>query len=478
MAVPGVVIQESDAAPLSSPRLALATPFVVGELERGLETPKLVRSMRDVTTTFGPRSADTAHVHDWLDGYFRENGSAAYIGRLLGAAPVAASVAFPDGVPTTAITVTAREKGAWANGATGGLSADIDVSGSDFEVKIYLDGELVERSGLVADGAAAAEWASANSAYVTITDGPGGDPVATGSPQNLTGGDADFDGISQTQISAVLARFTPDLGPGTIVMPGRTGTTEQLAAAAHGAANNRLVRADLPATGVVGTLTAQAATLRADENADRIDILAPMLTCPGLTATSVRHVPGSVLRCAAESRNDRAGVSPNQTAAGEWAIAEYLTDATEVWSEADLATLSAAGINVVRVVDGKLKVYGMRTAVDPATNPAGVSLGSARLRMAVREVARFHAEKAVFTEVDAGGVVLGNLKGKISGELTSRYKESFWPVNTAGDLLDISAELVAGVTPGTYELEVLVKFRPAGAAEVVTVTISRSVSAS
>ena len=476
--MPGVVIEELDAAPLSAPRLNLATPFVVGELIRGLETPKLVRSKRELEATFGERTTDTAHTHDFLDAYFREKGGSAIVGRLLGPSAAKASVAFPDGAAATAITVTALEKGAWANGAAGGLSADIDVSGATFNVKIYLDAVLVEESGLVADGAAAAAWAAANSSYVSITDGVGGDPSATGSATNLAGGDDDFDGITQTEIDAVLARFTPDLGPGVIVLPGRTGSTAQLAAAAHGATHNRIVRADLPATDVVATLTAQAATLMADENADRIDMLAPLITCPGLTPTSVRYVPLSVLRCAAEARNDAAGISPNQPAAGDWAIAQYCTEATQVWDDDDLETLNDAGINVGRIVDGQLKVYGMRTAVDPNENPAGVSIGSARLRMAIHELARFRAEKAVFTEVDQGGVVLGNLKGQIQGDIFSRYKGSLWSVNTAGDLLEISAELVEAETPGTYELEVLVKFRPAGSAETVTVTIARAVSAS
>jgi hypothetical protein len=433
--------------------------------------------MRELVSQFGPRTNDTAHVHDWCDAYFREGGSTICLTRLLGPAAAPASLAFVDSEPVTAITVTAREKGAWGNGP-GGLQADIDVDGSNFEVKVYLAGELVERSGLVADGASAAAWAQANSRLVTITDGPGGDPVATGSPQNLAGGADDFASITQTQISAALDRLTADLGPGAIVLPGRTGTTEQLAAAEHGAARNRLVRADLPATGNVGTLTAQAATLRASANADRIDILAPVLECPGLTATSVRFVPASVLRCAAESRNDGVGYSPNQAAAGEWGAARFCTAATQKWSEDELETLNDAGVNVVRVVDGKLKVYGMRTAANPQSNPAGVALGSARLRMAIREIARFRAEQAVFSEIDAGGVVLGNLKGQITGDVLSKYQDSLWTVNPEGARLEVSAELVDGATPGTYELEVLVKFRPAGAAEVVNVTISRTVSAS
>lgn len=474
----GVTITESDAAPLSTERLDLATPFVVGETTRGLQTPALIRSMREKVSVLGDRTTETAPLHDWLDSWFGEGGGAVYVNRLLGAAPVAAAHIFVDNAAAAGITVTAIEKGAWANGATGGLSADIDVSGATFNVKIYLDAVLVEESGLVADGAAAAAWAAANSQYVTITDGVGGDPIATGSAANLTAGDDDFDGITQTQIAAALDGFPEDLGPGTIVMPGRTGTTEQLAAAAHGAERNRIVRADLPATETVATLTAQAATLQADDNADRIDMLAPVLTAPGLTSTSVRYVPASVLRCAAESRNDAAGISPNQPAAGEWGIARYVTDATIVWTEDELETLNDAGINVVRVVDGKLRVYGMRTAADPEENPAALSIGSARLRMAVREIARFQSEKAVFAEFDGGGQVLGALKGKISSGIISRYAGSLWSVNAEGDLVEVTAELVAGDTPGTYELEVLVKFRPAGAAEAVNVTISRAYSAS
>lgn len=478
MSIPGVLIQELDAAPLSAARLRLSTPFVIGELGRGSLTPTFVRSMRDVVRTFGVRTTDTAHTHDWLDAYFRDGGSEACLVRLLGAAPVKASVELDDNAEAVALTVTAIEAGVWANGAAGGLSVDVDVDGTDFEVKIYLDEELVERSGMVADGAAAAAWAAANSSLVTITDGPGGDPVATVAPTNLTGGDDDFDGITQTEITAALESIPASMGPGAIVLPGRTGTTEQLAAAEHGSARNRIVRADLPNTSTVGTLTAAAATLRASDHADRIDILAPMAVVPGLTQTGIRYVPASALRCAAESRNEAAGISPNQPAAGEWGKTDYAQDVAVTWGESDLESLYEAGINVLRFVDGELKLYGARTAADPDENPAGVSLGAARLRMAVREIARFRAEQVVFTEVDSGGVVLGTLKGQISGDIKSRYAKSLWPVNLAGDPVAVSAELVDGDTPGTYEIEVLVKFRPAGSAEVVNVTISRTVSAS
>jgi len=558
MTLPGVITQVEDARQTSAPRLALATPFIVGELQRGLEAPILVRSMRDLVRFGGARTTDSAPTHDWLDAYWHEGGSAAYVTPLRGSAGAAATTTLNDGGAQPGIVVTAKEKGTWGNalsisvtlatsaaaddvidtaashgfkagdvvqfptltGGTGltastnyyvistnlgtttfqvsttpggsaatfsaditagtvakvtGLQVTVAADGTDFSVSVRLAGALVESSGNVADGAGAAAWAAGSSRYVSITDGAGGDPAAV-TNRGLAAGDDDFDGVTQIDIDAARDRFGPELGPGVYVFPGRTSTTVQLAAAEAADGRNRIVRADLPPTSNVSTLTAHLATLAASEFADYLDPLLPPLTAPGLTTASSRTIAASALRTAAEARNDAAGISPNQTAAGSWAIARWFSAPSLTWSDDDLETLNDAGGNVVRVVDGQLKVYGLRTA--DVTNPAGIVLGTARLRMAIREIARFVGEKYVFGEFDAGGVTLGNLRGEIRSAALTRYGSSLQPLpDDPSETLGIQAEIVPGDTPGTHVLEIVVLFLPSGSAEVVRITISRLVAA-
>lgn len=463
MTLPGVVIQNDDARPLRGPRLALSTCFLVGETEFGPQASVLSRTKREFVRNHGARTVDTTAMHDWLDEFFAEGGTTVYVSRLLGPAAVAASHDFSDGT-ATAITVTALYKGTFGNR----MSADIDVTGSNFAVSVFLDGVQVETSGLVADGAAAALWA-ADSKYVRITDGPGNDPTATGSPAALTGGADDLASISGTEITAALDKFGAGLGPGNVVLPGRTATASQTLAAAHAAANNRLARLDAVAVSSASTIAAQAATLRTGLNTDSMDLVAPTITIPGITAGTTRTVPGSALACGAEARNDAAGISPNQPAAGRWGVAQFATAPTVEWTDADRELLNDAGVRVIRVVDGDVKLYGSRTVADPVTNPAAIRLGSARLRMAISEIARYQGEQIEFAELDPGGVVLGDHVGLTRASI-KRYAKSLY-------YLDVTAQVVEDdLEAGVYLVETAVVFQAAPDAERVRVVITRQVT--
>lgn len=467
MTLPGATVTFDDQRTPTGPNLQLSTVFLTGELTKGPTTPAIIRSLRELQRGYGDRTADTASVHDWVDAFFKEGGSRIYVTPLRGPSAAKATHTFNDGAAAAGIIMTARTAGTDGNRTSGDI--DAGVGGGTFVVKVLRDGVIVETSGDLATPAAAAVWAADNSSWVDITDGAHADPAPTGSAAALTGGDDDFDGITTTEIQTALDRFTAGLGPGSVVLPGRTATAAQLIAQTHAATHNRLARHAFVASSTAATVAAQLATLRAGEGADVGDPLGPRQNMPGLTAVTSRTVEATVLRCAAEARNDRDGISPNQPAAGNYAIAQYLTSETVTWTDEDLELLNDAGGNVVRTLtDGRLKVFGARTLADPASDPVALRIGSARLRMAVAEIGRFHAEQFAFTELDPGGIELGNLEGIILGALDA-YQASFFE-------LAVTAELVAGDAPGEYVVEVTVEFKASPDAERVRVTISRSLT--
>jgi hypothetical protein len=462
--LPGVEVLTADTRAPRGPRLRLSTQFVIGETERGPTTPTELRGLRDLERFFGARTPDTLSVHDWLDAWWKDGGGRVYLARLVGPAAATADVDLADGAAAVALTVASADPGAFGNR----LSVDVDATGGDFTLRVYLDDDLVETSPALADGAAAAAWAL-TSRYVRVTDGPGGDPVATGGPQDLTGGDDDLDGITTAEITAAGDRFAADLGPGVIVLPGRTAAVSQLAVAPTAKARNRIVRCDAPATSTVATITAWAATLRASEYADRLDLIAPRLTIPGLAPGTTRTAPGSYLRSAAEARNDAARISPNQPAAGRWGTSGYATGVTIEWDDDDRETLNDAGVNVIRAMDDEIKVYGNRTAADPSTAPAALRIGSARLRMAIAEIARFQGEQLNFGEIDQGGTVLGEHVGLVRSAINEFAPSLFY--------LDVTAEVIeADSQPGVFLVETGVEFQAAPDAERVRVTITRAVT--
>lgn len=459
MGLPGVVTEHEDQRSPQGPRLKLSTVFLIGELTGGTG-PFEIRSLRDLQREGGQRDADTAPIHDWVDAFFKEGGSRCYVNPLRGDAAATAEVDLEDGAAAVALTVTARSPGTDGNRT----SVDVDVSGTDFTLKVYRDSVLVETSPVFADTAEAAEWTG--SRWVTVTAGVGGDPAATAAPEDLVGGADDFAGVDSDAITAALAGFPKALGPGSIVLPGRTATAVQEIAAASAAERNRLARIDGLATATVGDLTGQATTVRSAGDGDYCDLIAPRVRVRGLTASTVRYVPGSALRCAAEARNDQAGVSPNQVAAGRWGVAQYASAPEFEWDDDDLTDLNNAGVNVIRVVDDELKLYGQRTLADPNTEGVALSVGSARLRMAITEIARYEGEQTVFAEIDQGGVELGRLEGRIAAGI-GQYAGSLY-------FLDVQSTLEEGDVPGDWVVETAVEFQAAPTAERVRVVISRS----
>ncbi|MEH3055495.1 MAG: hypothetical protein PGN13_16075 [Patulibacter minatonensis] len=459
MTLPGATVETQDERGPSGAVTSLGTAFIIGELETGPETPTRIRRARDLAQ-FGVRNADTQSVHDYVDDLVGEGGGLAYVVRLLGADADYATLNLSDGT-TIALSVRALYRGAFGNR----ISIDIDVSGSTFKVKVYLDGALKEDSGFLADGPAAAVW-SLKSKYVRITDGPGGDPVALSSPSPLIGGDDDLDGITTAEIAAAAASFPEHLGTGSYVLPGRTASASYLAVAPAAREMNRLIRVQLPPLSDAQALADEAAEYRDSEYFDIVDLLAPALTYPGLTPGATRSGSPTAVRIGAECRNDRAGKSPNQPAAGDWGRAQYAIAPTIEWDKDDLDTLYDAGINVVRVVRGELKVYGSRTAADPDLADVALRIGSARMRMAFVEIAKDRAERVVFAELDDGGTVLSEHAGQLASAINV-----FAP---SLHFLDVTAAIEEDEVGGYVEF--VITFQAARDAERVKTIVARQIT--
>lgn len=464
MTLPGIEVVAADSAPPRGPTLTLATPFIVAETERGPQVATPLRSLRDYAASYGARTATSAAVYDWLELFFREGGGRVYLSRLLGATAVVASKDLSNVTPSVALTVSASSPGSWGNGSTGGLKVQV-VAGTEagFVLVVQYNGAEVERSGDLVTGADAVAW-SARSAYVTVTIGAGGGVPVVAAAANLTSG---TDGTAPTgaQVTAALDQFGAALGPGHVVLPASQDTALGLLAAAHAATHNRIATLDGADTDLVATLTAQAATLAAGGHGDAIDLVTPFLLASGVAAGTARIVPASALRLARQAVNDGSGLSPNQPAAGRFGQASYASAVTRAWTDGDRETLNDAGVNVVRVIDGDVRLYGARTLASLATDPAGIRLGSARLRMAIVEVCRAEGERVAFEEVTE--VALGNLEGNITGAV-KRYIGSLY-------LFTVAAALVDGDTVGEYLVETSVEFQVKPDAERVKFTISRSI---
>src|SRR4051812_32886188 len=119
---PGVTVIDRDTTrPRTSPT-DTGVWFVAGMTEKGsILVPVEINSLDDYTTKLGAR-VTYGFLYDSLDVYFREGGGKAYVGRVVGPAPVYATL----NVTGTGVThtITAKSPGVWANGASAGLTVD------------------------------------------------------------------------------------------------------------------------------------------------------------------------------------------------------------------------------------------------------------------------------------------------------------------------------------------------------------------
>lgn len=413
---PGVDILTRDAPPSSGLPVNTGTAFIVGLAEKGPHTSAgQVRSIADFKRVYGARQTDS-ELYDAVDTFFREGGGSAYIGRIVGPAPVRAFLVINDATAAPTLRVEAKYAGAYAN--SGGLKVQTTVSGGNFTVIVFDSSNVELERGTFASKAAAIAYAWT---YIQLVDADvtKGNPVAVAAT-NLAGGTDDRAAVTTATKAAALALFLRSLGPGQVLAPGDTATQTHTDIANHCAANNRVGLLDLP-TGAVATTTAAAASVRALANSDYVAMWVGRATVPGITPNTTRSTPLSAVQAGLEARRDRV-VSPNVPAAGRDFSCRYALDVTATYSDTDRLTLLQAGVNTYRVVGSALENYGYRSAVDPAGVEAGwTQFNTARLRMAVSARGEDIGESFVFDQIDGRGRKAAEFGAAITGMLLDFY---------------------------------------------------------
>lgn len=409
---PGVTVTSGAAAPSTSPPTDTGTWFVVGLTERGSSTTHLgpFRSLSAADAVLGGR-VSYGVVRDSLETFFKEGGSEAYVGRVVGASPVVATVTAKNGSSENTLKISAASAGAWGN------DIDVVITGASstrtYAVK-YL-GTVVEESPALETNAAAVSWA-AGSDYVRFEDlGKG---LAVAATKELASGTDDRENITETHWKNALALFAADLGPGQVSAPGRTTAEGQANVLAHAAAHNRVAVLDGTDTATVGTLTSQADTLQANTNARYGALYAPWVVIPGLTGGTTRTVPPCALIAGLCSRNDANSGNPNAAIAGTNNPARYVEDLSQVaWSEANRTTLSEAGVNVIREVQGAIVPYDDITLVDAVVDDTWALFSNARLNSAISARGEAIGERHLFAQIDGQGVEIAKFNGDLVGEV-------------------------------------------------------------
>lgn len=475
---PGSIVTTRVAPPPRTAPVDTGVWFVTGLADRGpTNGPVLVQNLQDFINSFGARQTYSV-LYDAIETYFREGGAQAYVSRVVGPAPVTASVNLLDAGAGVSLVASAKlGPGAWANTlriavATGSVAGSFTITVSDTVLgQLEVSPDLMTQADAVA-------W-SQQSQYLTLALGASALNPANIAAAALTGGNDDRNNVTETQWTAALSRFAKDLGPGQISAPGRNTTAAHAALLAHASVNNRYALLDAPDSPTIATVQAAASAQRGT-NDTYGSLFAPWLVVPGVLPGTTRIVPPSAGVAARIANNEGSGASPNTPAAGQpegvfaWVIGlsqpAYDSGAGQAITR---DSMYSAGVNQIAFRFGQYMVFGWRTLTsENGANQAWLSAGNARLRMAITARALFLAENYILDEINP--IKLGRFNGDLQGMLVA-----YWPNSLYGDtpedafVVDTGPNVNTPVSINNREVHAAIACRMSPNSELVVIDITK-----
>lgn len=418
MTLPGTTVTSGEDSAAASLPTDISTVFIAGFSERGpIDKPSFTTSLGGYRNVGGAR-VSYGLLYDWLDVHFREGGSRAYWARVVGPTPKYSSAKLSDGSKDT-LEATAVSPGGWGNE----LKTVVTVPGAGtFKIEVELAGVVKQTSPTLSTNTEAVTWAS-TSTYIRLKDLGGGDPKAATS--KLEGGDDDRANATEKEWAAALALFTADLGPGKVLMPGRTTEASAENILAHCEANGRTARLDGADTEGIAGSVAQVAALRG-EGADRYGgLFWPWAVVPGIAASTDRTVPYTAVDTGIAARNAAAGLTPNDVAAGVNGIARYATGLSQpALTEDEREEATDGGVNIAREMLGGIRTYGYRTLVNSLEDETWLDLGNADLDAYIKAKCKAIGERFVFRTIDGRGRLAAQFAAAITGEVLAPLYEA------------------------------------------------------
>lgn len=469
MSSPGVTISQRSTLPPRSVPVDTATWFVAGITERGDTNPVQINSMAAYVEKLGQRTG-FATSYDAADVFFREGGSRIVFSRVAGPSAVAAFKNLLDGSSAVSLVVTANSKGAWGNNLKVAVVAG--GAGGTFQIQIQYNNVIVEQSGDLATTADAVAWSS-GSDYVVITQGASTNDPAVAAAASLATGADDNGSIVDATWKSALDKFTRDMGPGVVSMPGRTTSQAHLDTLTHAAANNRVAVLDGPDSGTASTLTSAAALARAGGNGKYGAMFAPWAIVPGIAQGTTRTVGYSAVVAGIISRNEGV-ISPNSPSAGDNGVARYAIGLSQAdFIDTDRATLNNGGVNLARIIRAQLKTYGWRSLADPSVDAQWLNFGNARLFTAIAADADLVAEAYVLNQIDGQGLLLSQFGGDLAAMLLSYYNSGALYGATPDEAftVDVGGQVNTDQTIAAGELHAVLAVRMSPMSEFVIIEV-------
>lgn len=448
------------------------TWFVVGTCDLGrTDRPISVTSITDFINKCGNRVSYSV-LYDALDTFFREGGGQAYVGRVVGPGAVQGSANLNDS--GAAVSLVAHALGA------GATSSNISVKvlagsqgGTTYQIQVLYNGSVVEQSADLFSQADAVSWAAAYSNLIYFTVGASSNnPQTGGAAVGLAAGSDDRTNITDTQWLNALNLFTKDFGPGQVSAPGRTSTTGYNQLLDHAAANFRTAILDAPDTPTAATL--EAINTATDANEQYGGLFAPWCVVPGVITGTTRTVPPSGFVAGAIARNDPVN-GPGAPAAGNNGISQFVQALSQAaWDDTTRDALNSAGVNVIRVIAGQVKIFGWRSLANPNVSPAWVNLGTVRYLQSLSARCWRTGQSYLFNLLDGQGQTISRYVTALTALLLADWNSGQIYGAASSDAFFIDAGPTVN-TPTTLSQNMLIAniaVRPSPMAELVVIKIT------
>lgn len=447
MAAPGVVVSTATrSGPTGVVRAPSGQYFAVGLAERGpVDAPARINSLGDYRRLFGERVA-YGSLYDDLALYFETGGEQAHVLRLVGGAATKGTISLVDRTavtPEDTVRFDAASPGAWSSRLSVIVAAGTNAD--TVRIQITLDGEVVESYNNLATVAAIVTRFAA-SPYVRAADlgslavGVTALPALTDADGiSLTAGTDDRAAVNAASVEAGLALMKIGLGDGAVAAPG-FGETVHAALIEHARTHRRIAILAGPKGAERDDLKQLGEDLAATPGSEHAGLFGGWLqVSDGAGGLRLISPEGYVAGSRAKAHSD---IGPWAVAAGEGSISPYIVGTDLDVSAADSVILHEAHVNPVRVVAGKLRLYGWRSlSSDPEYDSLTVMDSLNRL---VTEC-ELRLEPFVFKTIPAGGKLQSQMAGILIGVLE--------PIRTAGGIFERRAEDGSLIDPG-YSVDV------------------------
>lgn len=427
---PGVVV-ETGVAPGGGPVETEpgATYFVAGHTERGSTTEAvLIRSMAEYTEKLGARVA-YGTLHDDLQTFFAEQGGRAYVSRVVGAGATLGTLTLNDraGVPQPTVRIDADNVGSWSTQVT--IEVANGVAANTFNVIVRLNGDIVETYKDLTDPAAAVATINNSSALITAvnlgsaTAAPNNNPAVLAPTALSAGTDDRGTVVAADMVTAANNRFTKDLGPGAVAIPGQASAAVGAGLIAHAKSNRREALLAPAAGSSVSQARTAAQALRGTTGSEAAGLFYPHIRVPdGSGGTRTISPEGYVAACRARALR----IGPWRAAAGELAVAKHVVGLERTLTQAEIESLTDDLVNTIKLFGGAPRVYGWRSLSNDAVNYRMLT-GAATLNLGAH-LAGQKLEKYVFASPDSAG--------RLFAEATTDLSDIFEPWRNAGGLYE------------------------------------------